>query len=257
MKNFLLFSAAGALASAAQAGPVLVYQNDFAVPHSVGPEWITTPDWNTAPNFGGFIGRFAQDTHILQLDAYRPNKDDDDDDQGGGDGDDEGDDGDGGGGGDHPGGGGSGGGSHGGGRSTVDYTLVFDLYLLDSWDGPFAGLYGPDYFGVSVNGQSLLWEGWHSVHVAENSASPDVGPTNLGFNPNYVDSIYRELTLNFSLAPDVETLRISFIGAPSSVSIDDESWAIDNVRLTAVPAPASVVIGAVGLGFAARRRRKA
>lgn len=253
MNKSLVLVAVGVAASVAQAGPVLVYENDFASVRQVGPEWVTSPVWNSAQNFGGFIGRFGQETHILELGAYRPDKDGD----GGGPGDDGDDGGDGGGGGDHPGGGGSGGGGQGGGRSAVNYTLAFDLYLLDSWDGGYEGSYGPDYFGVSVNGQSLLWEGWHSTRVDRNIVLPDVGPVNLGFNPNYADSIYRDLTLSFWLAPDVETLRISFIGDPSSWSVDDESWAIDNVRLTAVPGPSSLALSVVTLGLAGRRRRRA
>lgn len=257
MNRLLLLGAVGVVASVAQAGPVLVYQNDFSSRSSYGAEWITSPEWNTAENFGGFLGRFGQETHILQWDAYRP-------DGGGGNGGDsdgggDGGDGGGGGGGDEPGGDGGGAGGHPGGRSMVDYTLVFDLYLLDSWDGSYAGPYGPDHFGVSVNGESLLWAGWHSTKPELNVATPNVGPVNLGFNAAYKDSIYRNLTLSFSAPLDLEQISVHFIGAPSSVNLDDESWGIDNVRLyaEAVPAPSGIALGGLGLGLASRRRRGA
>lgn len=235
MNRNILLGVVGMLASVASAGPVLVYQNDFATSHSAGPEWVTNPDWNSARNFGGFLGRFGQETQVLELGTYNGGN--------GGNGGDSG--------GDN---GGSGGGQNGG-RSATTYTLTFDLYLLDSWDGAYAGEFGPDYFGVSANGDSLLWEGWHGTKPWKNIVDPDVGPMNLGFS-NYADSIFRDLTLSFSVAPDVETLRISFIGAPSSVNLDDESWGIDNVRLTAevVPAPGTLALGGLGL-FGLRRRR--
>jgi uncharacterized protein (TIGR03382 family) len=246
-RNILLgvVGVVGMFASVACAGPVLVYQNDFATDQSAGPEWVTNPDWNSAQNFGGFLGRFGQETQILELGAYN-------DGHGGGNG--GGDNG----GGDNGGGdnGGSGGGQSGG-RSATNYTLTFDLYLLDSWDGAYAGEFGPDYFGVSANGESLLWEGWHGTKPWKNIVDPDVGPVNLGFNDRYTDSIFRDLTLSFSVAPDVDLLRISFIGAPSSVNLNDESWGIDNVRLTAevVPAPGTLALGVLGLAGMRRRRK--
>ncbi|GAB4385792.1 MAG: hypothetical protein Kow0022_13050 [Phycisphaerales bacterium] len=140
----------------------------------------------------------------------------------------------------------------------IDYTLSFDLYLLDSWDGGYPGLYGPDFFSVAVNGQSLLHEAMHSVEVQQNFRQPDVGPAHLGYNTRYVDSIYRDVTLQFSLACDVETIRIDFIGQPSSFELDDESWALDNIRLSAraVPTPGTMAGGLLGLALAAPRRRR-
>lgn len=291
MKRPLLVCAAAALATPAFADIVKVYENDFASRTQVGPEWITAPQWNTASNFGGFLGRFARETHTLVLGAYRPEPGSGGGNGGGsggggsGGGGSGGSDDDQGGGGSGGGGGGSGGGGEGGGgddtgggtnpggsggnvgggldspshnRNSIQYTLVFDLYLLDSWDGGFPGLYGPDYFAVSVNGQYLLHEAMHSVKVEQNFQAPTVGPVHLGFNSRYVDSIYRDITIEFSLALDVDTVRIDFIGLPSSNNVDDESWGIDNVRLfaVAVPAPGSVSLAGLGLALIGSRRRR-
>ncbi len=253
MKNGLLIAAMGTLASVASANPVLIYENDFSSALQVGPEWITNPDWNTATNFGGFLGRFGQETQTLTFDAYRPGG------PGDGGGDNGGDQGDGGGSNDGPGGdgGGNGGGANGG-RSAIDYTLVFDLYLFDSWDGAYAGEYGPDMFGVSANNETLLWEGWHSTKTWLNPVEPTVGPVNLGFNSQYADSIYRDMELTFSVDPAVDTIWIDFIGATSVTNLDDESWGIDNVRVYVanVPAPSSVALGSLGLVLASTRRRR-
>ncbi|RMH14392.1 MAG: PEP-CTERM sorting domain-containing protein [Planctomycetota bacterium] len=249
MTRPLLACAVAALAAPALADFVTVYENDFSTRQQVGSEWVTNPDWNSAPNFGQFLGRFGQETQTLLLRAFHPD--------GGGDG---------GGGGDDPGGGPGGGGSggsggsggpSGGGRNSIDYTLVFDLFIIDSWDGGFAGAYGPDYFDVAVNGHNVFHEALHSVRVEQNFATPDIGPRHLGFNPDYVDSIYRDVTLHFSLTQDVETLRIDFTGSPSSWSLDDESWGLDNVRLYAqsVPAPGSAMLAGIGLAILGKRRR--
>lgn len=255
MKTGFLIVAAGLVTSAAHANPVLTYQNDFTRASQIGPEWITNPDWNSATNFGGFLGRFGRETHTLTFDAYRPGGPGDggDNNDGGSDGGDQG-------GGDEPGGSGGGNsGGIGGGRSTIDYTLIFDLYLLDSWDGAYAGQYGPDYFGVSANDQSLLWEGWHSTQPQQNIIQPTVGPVNLGFNNRYLDSIFRDITLIFSVSPEEETIWIDFIGSTSTWhNLDDESWGIDNVRVyvATVPAPTSVALGSIGLLLASTRRRR-
>lgn len=302
MKRPLLVCAAAALASPAMADVVTLYENDFAASSKIGPEWITAPQWNSASNFGGFLGRFAQERHTLLLGAYRPDSGGGGSGGGGGGGsggggqggggsgggsggggsgggdDDQGGGGSGGGGGEGGGGGGGEGGGGAGGsnpdgsgsdagdgigppsvdRSLVSYTLVFDLYLLDSWDGGFAGQYGPDYFSVSVNGQSLLDEAMHSSKVDQNFQSPTIGPEHLGFNSRYVDSIYRDVTLEFSLALDVDSIRIDFIGRPSSNNINDESWGIDNVRVfaAAVPAPGTVSLAGLGLTLIGSRRRR-
>lgn len=290
MNRPLLAFAAAALAAPAMADVVTIYDNHFDSRQQIGSEWITRPEWQSVSNFGSFLGRFGQETHTLLLGAYHP-------DSGGGNGGNGGDGdgsggsggsggggsggGDGGGSGGGSGGGGSGGGgSDGGGnggggtnpggtggngggpsgsRASVNYTLMFDLYLIDSWDGGFPGAYGPDYFGVAANGTSLLQSAMHSTRVEQNFQMPTVGPAHLGYDARYKDSIYRDVTLEFSLAADADSIRINFIGAPSSSNINDESWGIDNVRVYArqVPAPGGAGALLLGLASAGRRRRHA
>ncbi len=260
MKHVVLAGLVSAVASVASADIVTFYSNDFESALKVGPEWVSSPVWNTTTNFSGFIGRFTQETHVLQIAALHPHKPNGGGDQGGGNGCDQGGGGPGDGGdqGGGPGGSGGSGGPLGGGRTaTTRFTLEFDLYLIDSWDGGFAGAYGPDYFGVRVNGDLLLWEAFHSVKVEQNFMQPTLGPVHLGFNSAYKDSIFRNIALEFELSRDVDVIRIEFIGAPSSNNFNDESWAIDNVHVGAhvVPAPGVLAIGAGVLGLGLRRRR--
>jgi hypothetical protein len=250
MKMALLAGFVGLAAAQASADIVNFYSNDFESASKVGEEWVSNPGWGSSANFTGHLGRFAQKTHVLELAAWHPEKPGGD--EGSGDGEP-------GGGNEGPGGpgGGAGGGQGGGRTATTLFTLTFDLFLVDSWDGGFAGQYGPDYFGVRINGQDMLWEPMHSVKLEDNFMLPTTGPVHLGGNSAYKDSIFRDITLNFELARDVETLQIEFIGAPSTNNLNDESWGLDNVRVGAhvVPAPGVLALGAGALGLGLRRRR--
>lgn len=262
MHRFLLAGVLAAFAGSAMGDVVTFYSNDFEHSSKVGPEWTSRPIWSSNGNFSGHIGRFTRETHVLELAAFHPPKPGGNGgggNEGGGDGE-PGGGGDGGGGGGNGGGGGigDGGGGIGGGRTaTTDFTLEFDLFVVDSWDGGFAGQYGPDYFGVKINGLTVLWEAIHSVKLEQNFMMPAVGPVHLGGNSAYKDSIFRDISLSFTLGREVETLRIEFIGLPSSDSLSDESWGLDNVRVSAhaVPAPGAMAVGLLG-GLASLRRRR-
>jgi hypothetical protein len=100
------------------------------------------------------------------------------------------------------------------------YSVFFDLYILDSWDG------GADGFLVDVAGSNVFN---HSFHYNATSQTypypPDLGPANYGF-ASYNDSIYRNVEVVFS-APS-NNVPVSFYGSGLS-SIGDESWGIDNI----------------------------
>lgn len=143
--------------------------------------------------------------------------------------------------------------------------LGFVLAVIDSWDGVGA-TYGPDLFNVTVDGVSIF-----SQAIVNYVPPPDVLLTpsplsNLGFS-SYVDSAY-DMSLDpaFSnIAHSASTLTIRwFAGGPGWQGGNDESWAIDNVRITlsstAVPEPASLALAALGLAglaFASARVRQA
>ncbi|MHB8519117.1 MAG: FG-GAP-like repeat-containing protein [Limisphaerales bacterium] len=113
------------------------------------------------------------------------------------------------------------------------YTLGFDLYVLDSWDGNG----GPDFFNVAVNGIQVFHETFSNYNGNPPNSpqsypgQPDEGRANLGFTPSYVDAIYRNLEITFQASNTVSTIAFS---GQNLQNVDDESWGVDNVgvRLT-------------------------
>ncbi len=114
------------------------------------------------------------------------------------------------------------------------YTVGFDLYALDSLDGNGGG----DFFNVAVNAVQVFHYTFSNYNGnPPNSPQsfpglPDEGRANFGFQPSYVDAIYRNIEITFVASNTLAT--ISFSGQ-NLQTIDDESWGIDNVsvRLTA------------------------
>lgn len=153
-------------------------------------------------------------------------------------------------------GGGGGGGGSGGDEWFVQYTLTFDFYAIDSWDGS-ATVLGPDWFKVTANGATLFRETFtnHAGHV-QSAPSPTVGPTQLGFDDRWNDSIYRSITRTFRVEPGVP---IVITWADEGLQgMNDESWGIDNVRVSyaVVPSPGTVLPLAAGALTLLRRRRR-
>lgn len=165
-------------------------------------------------------------------------------------------------------------------------SLGFLLAVIDSWDGTstesFEGFpYGPDYFNVHVNNVPIFsqpltnYEADQVPPLPENVTLLD-WPTNLGFN-TWDDSAY-DLGLDpvFQNIPHTaDTLIVEWFASGAGWQGDnltfggtqDESWAIDNLRvdLNGVPAPAPlpptaffVGSGLLGLGLLGfRKMRKA
>jgi len=134
------------------------------------------------------------------------------------------------------------------------YTVVFDLYLFDSWDGGSAQ-WGQDRFNVKVDGAIAFSE------LLDNSAgSPyqtfrdadEIGQFAFGNRDVDRDSIYRGIVLEFVAGGP--TTKISFYGSGLQDK-SDESWAIDNVVIQSVPVPATTAVLGAGVLLATRRRR--
>lgn len=132
------------------------------------------------------------------------------------------------------------------------YTLGFDFYAVDSWEGASGSGAGPDFFGVSLDGRQIFRETFSNSSPTNQSylGRSDEGPANFGFNASYADSIYRNIALPFVASNS--TIQISFYGQ-SLESLSDESWGLDNVsvrpsssllqtivRSTTLPAQSSV-----------------
>ncbi|MFG0241414.1 MAG: hypothetical protein ACF8R9_01375 [Phycisphaerales bacterium JB054] len=254
----------GALATLVAAGAaqadVTIYQTDFENP-GLGPEWSSNSRLDTQPGFTQFNGRHSDRGITLSLFQEPPP------DGGGKTGGLLGKVGAGGGispigkikvgGGNGDNGGDGGGDNGGGGDHTPHYTLKFDLFAFDSWDGDGPN-HGPDVFEVQVNGQVLMHETISNGDKSQSMRAPDVGPEHLAYSSTWKDSIYRNITLTFDHPGDTDRLYITWFGKGLQ-GVYDESWGIDNVSLTtstrSVPVPGTLAAAGIALGLAARRRR--
>jgi len=218
----------------------LLYSENFER-YRFGPEWSGSKTITDMPYhiFSAFSGRYGNTYTQLTLAPLPmlppprlPQPGNGDGDEGGG-------------------GGGGGGGAH------YVVTVTWDLYILDSWDGNDAGGWGEDRFSLFAQNVPIFSETFaNQPGVTQTFAGvPAVGPVPLAWN-RYNDSIYRDISANFAYESGDITLRWMDHGLQS---LDDESWGLDNVRVTysVVPGPGSVAIAGVvaAAGFARRRRR--
>jgi hypothetical protein len=237
----------------------VIYSNDFER-GVLGPEWSSNARLDQHESFSRFNGRYSDTGITLSLTLDPPPggkqakfightgagagvspigkvKVGDGGDGGGGDGGD----------------GGGGGGEEG----TLRYTLRFDLYIIDSWDGD-GPAYGPDHLEVRANADVIFRETFSNGDKPQSFRAPDVGPVHLGYSPAWEDSIYRGVEITFDRPADATKLNLTWEGIGLQ-GIYDESWGIDNVTLTrhtrSVPAPGVLSAGVLGMLVATRRRR--
>jgi hypothetical protein len=109
----------------------------------------------------------------------------------------------------------------------TDYTLIFDVYLHNTWDGDHAS-YGPDRFNVAVDGERRF---------AATYANPSYGfPFDWPDWPEQwstalygsFDGVYRRVVVDFTAEN-----AVSFISFYTSAmqGWSDQGWSIDNVRV--------------------------
>lgn len=111
----------------------------------------------------------------------------------------------------------------------TDYTLIFDVYFLNTWDGDNAS-YGPDNFGVGIDGDVMFrntyaYPGygfpWNWPDQAESWRIPFTGVSNQV-------SVMRSVVVDFT-AQNTVTF-VTFFGE-NLQGWSDEGWGIDNVRV--------------------------
>lgn len=149
-------------------------------------------------------------------------------------------------------------------NTPVNYvgTVEFSLAVIDSWDGSA----GPDHIEVEIlDGatQQVFWQQTISGGTTPSSNVDSVLVLNqdFGFNqgpasePWWLDDGYRIKFDNIPLNSGSLTFRITPTGAGFQGG-NDESFAIDNILITAVPEPSTMMIGMLlGCTLAVRRRR--
>uniref|UniRef100_UPI00356B17CC FG-GAP-like repeat-containing protein n=1 Tax=Pontiella sp. TaxID=2837462 RepID=UPI00356B17CC len=100
----------------------------------------------------------------------------------------------------------------------TDYSVFFDLYIIDSWDN--------DHFYIDLDGSNIFHHTFqYNLSGQTYPDPPDLGPANYGFS-SYNDSIYRNVEVIFTAVSN--TTRVSFYGTGLS-GISDESWGLDNI----------------------------
>lgn len=181
------------------AGEETVYNNDFG--GAVGPEWAPQ-QLTTSPGGERFLGRFGNGSARLRLTALP----------------------------DHE-----------------NLSVEFDLYVLDSMDGNDTGpgsgededgIANPDVFTFSADGAQLKRTTFGNRHPQAYpgdfpgaSNPPKTGATatdSLGFD--------EDTTFRVSLSFPHSGNAVSIVAAASGLDdLDDESWGIDNVEVTATP----------------------
>jgi len=135
------------------------------------------------------------------------------------------------------------------------FTLSFDLYILDSWDGNEA-TYGIDKLLVRANNALIFNQSFSNQAGNPQSfaGTPTQSGSNLGFH-YFNDSIYRNIAINFTI-PAGQPLTLLFTDTLAQ-SLEDESWGIDNINVSysVVPTPGTAALAGFSALFAARRRR--
>ncbi len=228
----MLLLAASLLLPAASAHAIVLYEHDFQ--SAVGTEWshTTRMDTPTPYPFGPrtFLGEFGNETVSLTLSGL---------------------------------------------SAYNSLVLEFDLYLIRSWDGSSSGTafdYGNDAFRVSLgDGTVLLDETFANGNPAGQSYGPlPLNPYHTGAAETYslgfefydgiqqtsqvMDSVYH---LSFAFASNTDLLTLNFTGYGLQ-GLDDESWGLDNVRVSAVTEASSATLMGLGLfalAWRIRRRR--
>lgn len=217
----------------AESADTVIYANDFAT--SAGSEWSLT-NRDTTPSGRTFLGRFVNDTQLsLSLGQGSP--------------------------------------IYSGGLPAHDsLTISFNLFMIKSWDGNSGP---PDLWTLDVEGGPTLLHTTFSnpLHSVDTPQSyPDaygvgVHPAQtgaaeidtLGYSANFGDSVY---ALSFTFAHSADSVKFWFVaegftGTPLPPGLDDESWGLDNVTVTAIPEPATLLLLALGGAALVRRRRVA
>ena len=105
-------------------------------------------------------------------------------------------------------------------------TAIFDVLVLDSWDGGGSFDNGPDLFRVLTNGVPALEYNFNAVDLVHDATLPG----NLSnTSSSWSDYVYRDISVPIRSDPD-GNLLLQFAGSGLQ-GVSDESWGLDNVRV--------------------------
>ncbi len=207
----------GAISNISQAATIS-YSEDFE--NGVGSEWsasstYTTPTFTTHGNSIG-LGRFGNQAVTLSLNTAAPHN---------------------------------------------EATVSFELYINNSWDGNVISSVGPDHWKLTQNGETLLDTTFSNVKSYTQSY-PDnysdgsdyyyrTGAAESNEDGFYGNSVY-ELSYTFDHTANFLDLTFS---ASHLQGLNDESWGIDNITVSIVPEPTSILLlGAALAGMRFKRK---
>lgn len=151
---------------------------------------------------------------------------------------------------------------------TYTYTVSFDLYGIGSLDGNDPSVGEKFFFGLQdgttiFNESISLWPGYNQSFGGQGVPSGDyVGRTGAAANNtlmlnDYVLDSIGDSTYNLSFTFDATGPVVLRWAAQGAQNVDDESFGVDNVKVSAVPEPGTIAALGLGLGaLFARRRRK-
>jgi hypothetical protein len=136
----------------------------------------------------------------------------------------------------------------------IEFRVVFDFFAIDSWDGDDI-TQGPDIFYIKMNGSTVFAESFANQHTFQSFRAPDIGPDFLAYRTDTKDSIYRNISVPFTIG-NASTININWY-ALGLQGLNDESWGIDNVRVnySVVPAPGTAGLLTLAAAGLLRRRR--
>lgn len=115
------------------------------------------------------------------------------------------------------------------------YTVTFDLYTIDSWNGS-AKTSGPDVFKVSVDGSDVLSNTFLHDPGSMSSGCTYPHPADqygdYGFNASYSDGIFRTVEVPFIATSSITHIKFSAaLVDEGGNGFNDESWGIDNIHV--------------------------
>lgn len=116
------------------------------------------------------------------------------------------------------------------GTPNTRYTLVFDLYLIDTWDAGHA-TWGPDSFSVTDLFTGTIFNAVpYSAHSPSTAATYPAMWDQSGnfYGTSSSETIYRSIVVRFE---SISSLIVLMFQGGANEALANESWAIDNVRV--------------------------